>query len=237
MRHGRGCLAALPLLLAASYGDWHSDAPGVTRHLTADAMPPPYATVSAHQAPSVVSRSAGAALHVPAGFVVEPFAEGLDGPRTLRVAPVGDVFVAESGAGRLRVLRGTPTRPQSSVYAENLSYPFGIAFWPPGPGPRFVYVAETGRVIRFPYEPGDLRVRGAPEVVVPHLPTGGHATRDLVFSRDGRTMYVSVGSASNIGTYGEEERAVVLAFDADGGHRRIFASGLRNCTAEAIARP
>jgi glucose/arabinose dehydrogenase len=72
-------------------------------------------------------------------------------------------------------------------------------------------------------------------VIVPHLPTGGHATRDLVFSRDGRTMFVSVGSASNVGTSGEEERADVLAFDADGGNRRIYASGLRNCTAEAIS--
>lgn len=241
-------LAALPLLLLvaasdavrsgdAAYGDWHDDAPGVVRHVTPDAMPQPYLTPSAHHGPSVVSRPAGATLHVPPGFVVEPFAAGLGRPRTLRVAPNGDVFVAESDAGRVRILRSTASAatPQSSVFADDLTYPFGIAFWPPGPEPRFVYVAEMNRVVRFPYQSGELRSRGAPQIIVPHLPTGGHATRDLVFSRDGQRMFVSVGSASNVGTYGEEERADVLAFDADGSNRHIFASGLRNCTAEAIA--
>jgi glucose/arabinose dehydrogenase len=251
MIRGGGARAALVLLTlvstaraadvragVAAYGDWRDDAPGVVRRFTADAMPPPYRTESAHRAPSVVQRPAGATLHVPPGFAVEQFAAGLEQPRTLRVAPNGDVFVAESAAGRLRILRVTtdPARPQSSVFADGLTYPFGIAFWPPGPEPRFVYVAEMDRVVRFPYRSGDLRAGGAPQIVVARLPSGGHATRDLVFSRDGGTMYVSVGSASNIGTYGEEERADVLAFDADGGHRRIFASGLRNCTAEAIAR-
>jgi glucose/arabinose dehydrogenase len=254
-------LADAPLTGPAAYGDWHSDAPGVVRHFTPETMPPPYTTQSAHSGPSVVSRPVGAALHVPPGFEVELFAAGLDRPRTLRTAPNGDVFVAESGAGRLRILRaepGTMTRPQSHVFADGLTYPFGIAFWPPGPAPRFVYVAEMNRVVRFPYQPGDLRARGTPEVVVAHLPSGGHATRDLVFSPDGRSMFVSVGSASNAGTdmpvrdaasvrawdadhgvgaaWGnEQDRADVLAFDADGGNRRIYATGLRNCTAEAIS--
>ncbi len=229
--------ASEPLTGGAAYGDWHDDAPGVVRHITSNAMPAPYLTTSAHRAPSVVQRPVGAAPHVPPGFEVEQFAAGLQQPRTLRVAPGGDVFVAESAAGRLRILRtaaGT-SRPQTTVFADGLTYPFGIAFWPPGPEPRFVYVAEMDRVVRFPYRAGDLRPRGKPDIVVPHLPTGGHGTRDLVFSRDGRTMFVSVGSASNVGTDGEEGRADVLAFDADGGNRRIFATGLRNCTAEAIA--
>jgi glucose/arabinose dehydrogenase len=254
-------LADAPLTGAAAYGDWHSDAPGIVRHFTPDAMPAPYASSSAHRSPSVVPRPVGATLHVPPGFEVELFASGLEGPRTLRVAPNGDVFIAESGAGRLRILRATPgasARPQSYAFADGLAYPFGIAFWPPGPDPRFVYVAQIDRVVRFPYRTGDLRPRGNPELVVPHLPTGGHATRDLVFSRDGRSMFVSVGSASNAGTEmpardaatmrswdaargggaawgNEQERADVLVFDADGGNRRIFATGLRNCTAEAIA--
>ena len=174
--------------------------------------------------------------------------------------PNGDVFVAESAAGRLRVLRtpsGAAAKPQPYVFAEGLTYPFGIAFWPPGPSPRFVYVAEMDRVVRFPYQPGDLRARGKLEIVVPHLPTGGHATRDLVFSPDGRSMFVSVGSATNAGPIcrrlmqhrhvpgisstdcgstwgGEQERADVLVFEFDGGNRRTFATGLRNCTAEAM---
>jgi len=231
----RAFVALTAMLLTGAAGDWHDDAPGVAHHLTVDAMPPAYATTSAHRFPTVVSRPAGAALHVPPGFDVAPYADGLDGPRTLRVAPNGDVFVAESGAGRISVLRGD-RHPQSSVFARSLDYPFGIAFWPPGAAPRYVYIAETSRVVRYAYQAGDVRARGGPEIVVPRLPTGGHATRDVVFSRDGGTMYVSVGSAANIGTSGEEDRADVLAFDADGGHRRRFATGLRNCTAEALAQ-
>ena len=236
--------ATLPLLLLAAattdapYGDWHDDAPGVVRHFTPDTMPPPYATGSAARAPSVVARPAGASLHVPPAFVVDEFASGLERPRTLRVAPNGDVFLAESGAARIRVFRapdGAARPAQSSIFADGLSQPFGIGFWPPGPDPRYVYVALSGQVVRLPYRVGDLLPREPAEVVVANLPRGVHWTRDLVFSRDGRTMFVSVGSGSNIGTTGEEERADVLAFDADGGNRRIFASGLRNCSAEAIA--
>ncbi len=227
-----------PLTGAAAYGDWRADAPGVVRHFTPDAMPPPYATGFAGRAPSVVARPAGAALHVPPGFSVSLYMTGLSQPRTLRTAPNGDVFVAESGADRIRILRPSADatgRPQSFVFAENVPLPFGIAFWPPGPEPRFVYVAGTGRVVRFPYRRGDTRARGQAEVVVPELPSGGHWTRDLVFSPDGGTMFVSVGSAGNLGA-GEEERlrADVLAFDANGGNARVFATGLRNCSAEAI---
>ena len=139
----------------------------------------------------MVQRPAGAALHVPPGFEVEQFAAGLDGRarcashRTAmcssrKALPAGCAF-----CGRAAAIQAATT-----VFAEGLTYPFGIAFWPPGPAPRFVYVAETDRVVRFPYRAGDLRPRGKPDIVVPHLPTGGHATRDLVFSRDGRTMFV-----------------------------------------------
>src|SRR5579872_860747 len=170
-------LANAPLTGIAAYSDWHSDAPGVVRHFTPDAMPQPYTTPSAHRAPSVVPRPAGATLHVPPGFQIEQFASGFEGPRVLRVAPNGDVFVAESRAGRVRILRAEPgavAKPQSFVFAEGLSAPFGIAFWPPGRTPSFVYVAETNQVIRFPYQSGDQHVRDKPEVVVTHLPAGGH---------------------------------------------------------------
>jgi glucose/arabinose dehydrogenase len=196
-------IADAPLVGSAAYGDWHSDAPGVVRHFTVDAMPPPNATGSAYRGSSVVARPAGAMLRVPPDFGVDLLAAGLERPRTLRVAPNGDVFVAESSAGQLRVLRiqpGTAARPQLHLFAEDLSYPFVIAFWPPDPEPRYIYVAESNRVVRFPYRPGDLQARGRPEVVVAQLPVGGHATRDLVFSPDGRSMFVSVGSAGNAGT-------------------------------------
>jgi hypothetical protein len=255
-------LADAPRTGTAAYGDWHDDAPGVVRHIAPDSMPPPFATQSAARGPFVVDRPAGAMLHVPPGFAVDEFASGLDRPRTLRVAPNGDVFLAESGAGRIRVFRapdGATHPADTAVFADGVSAPFGIAFWPPGPDPRFVYVAETSRVVRFPYQSGDLRARGPAQVVVAHLPdVGGHWTRDVVFSPDGQRMFVSVGSASNAGTemaakdpaeahawdashglgaaWGDEQdRADVLAFDPQGREEHVFAAGLRNCSGEAIA--
>jgi glucose/arabinose dehydrogenase len=178
------------------------------------------------------------------------------------VAPNGDTVLAESGAGRIRVFRGPggpPSRIQNSVFADGLSLPYGIAFWPPGPDPHFVYVAETSRVVRFPYRSGDLHAAGPAQEVVPNLPSGGdHWTRDLAFSPDGQRMFVSVGSASNAGTemrakdqadarawdaaHGlgaawddEEYRADVLVFDPEGHGARVFATGLRNCSGEAIS--
>jgi glucose/arabinose dehydrogenase len=191
--------------------------------------------------------------HVPPGFEVELFAAGLDQPRTLRTAPNGDIFLAESGSGRIRVFRtaGGATHPETSaVFASGLSLPYGIAFWPPGPAPHFVYVAETNRVVRFPYAVGDLQAHAAPQVIVRRLPEGGHWTRDLAFTPDGRRLLVSVGSASNLNTamrgppppglppgaaWGDDEgRADVLSFDPDGRDAQIYATGLRNCSGEAI---
>ena len=228
------CAAAVPAVAqnvltgADAFGDWHSDAPGVWRHITPDALPKPYATRSVGHAPEVIAQPRSVTLHVPAGFEVSLFASGLDEPRTMRTAPNGDVFLAESGAGRIRVFTGQ----QSRVFAAGLTQPFGIAFWPPGASPKYVYVGETNRVVRIPYPNG-----GPPEVLA-SLPDGGHWTRDLVFSADGARMFVSVGSATNdmqgVGPDTERERAAVLSFTPDGKDRQIYASGLRNCSAEAM---
>src|SRR6516162_10461895 len=135
-----------PVLMgAAAYGDWRSDAPGVRRKITPADMPPPYATPSANRHPSIVARPGGAWPKAPAGFTVELFASGLDNPRLLRVSPSGDIFVAESGPGRIRVLRASEPAgtPEIHTFAEGLDRPFGIAFWPPGANPQYVYVANT----------------------------------------------------------------------------------------------
>ena len=240
---------------AAAFGDWRTDAPMVRRKITVEDLPQPFATRSADNDARVVPRPATASLKVPPGFQVELFASGLANPRTLVTAPNGDIFVAESEPGRIRVLRAVDgeTRPrQSSVFASGLDGPFGIAFYPPGADPQWVYVANTGSVVRFAYRPGDLKARARPEPVVRALPRGGHVTRDLAFSKDGRRMFVSVGSAGDVGegmrkrspaeiarwdaAHGlgsawddDTDRAAVLVFDPDGKNRRVFASGLRNC--------
>ncbi|MGI8841575.1 MAG: PQQ-dependent sugar dehydrogenase [Caulobacteraceae bacterium] len=248
----------------AALGDWRSDAPGVVRHITAADLPAPFNTPSAQASSSVVARPPGAALKTLPGFTVTPFAK-LEGPRQIRVAPNGDIFVAETDAGRISVLRaadGAATPAQRAVFAEGLDRPFGIAFWPPGPKPAWVYVANNNSVVRFAYTPGDFKAGGAAQVVVAKLAgtTGGHSTRDVAFSADGRTMFVSVGSGSNTAegmaakspaeikawqaghvlgaTWGREEgRADVLAFDPLGDGRRVFATGLRNCVTLTVQRP
>jgi glucose/arabinose dehydrogenase len=228
---------------AAAYGDWHNDAPGVRRKITPADMPPPYESASANHHPTVVARPANAWPKAPPGFVVELFTGGLDNPRAIRVAPNGDIFAAESGPGRIRVLRGADgaRTPEIRTFAEDLYQPFGIAFWPPGPDPRYLYVANTDSVVRFPYRAGDLQPAGPAETIVSGLPRGGHWTRDVVFSPDGSRMFVSVGSRSNAADrlinapwQSDEGRAVVLTFTPEGKHKRFFATGLRNCVGMAL---
>lgn len=245
-----------------AFGDWHGDAPGVRRLITAADLPPPFKSRSAGNSPRVVERTSDRKPVAPPGFRVDLFATALDNPRVLRVAPNGDVFVAETATGRIGVLRakdGASRAEHVATFAEGLDEPFGIGFYPPGPDPRFVYVAETNRVVRFPYRAGDLRATGGPEVVVPQIAgsTGGHSTRDLAFSIDGSRLYVSVGSGSNVAeglasrnpasvaawdvAHGlgaawdaEDGRADVLSFTPAGTDRHILATGLRNCVGLAV---
>src|SRR5262249_55204893 len=186
------------------FGDWRQDRPGLRHRISIESLPAPYETRSASNPPHEVERPAGAKPVAPEGFNVELFAQRLEAPRLIRAAPNGDLFVAETLAGRVRVLRPSEdgkSVAKSAVYASGLSDPFGIAFYPPGPDPKRIYIAEVNRVIRFPYNAGDLKAPPRPEIVVAQLTPGrgGHVTRDLVFSIDGARMYVSVGSASNDG--------------------------------------
>jgi glucose/arabinose dehydrogenase/cytochrome c2 len=237
---------------------WRLDAPGRRHRVDLAHLAEPFQTPAAANPPRFVPRPQDAQLHVPEGFAVAAFATGLGGPRTLRIAPNGDVFVAETQSGPVRVLRPSAdgTRAEGNVvFAQGLSLPSGMAFWPAGADPQWLYVAETNRVVRYPYRSGDRVARGLPEIVVAQLaPTrGGHFTRDIAFSADGQRLYVSVGSQSNIAeampkkplaeaqawdaqhglgaAWGpEERRANVLVFDARApGAARVFATGIRNC--------
>ncbi len=247
---------------ALTYGDWRTDKPGVRHHITLNDLPPPYETRSAGNPPEEVRRPAVAMPQAPEGFTVQLFAEGLEAPRMIRSAPNGDLFVAETGAGNIRILRPSEdgkSAAKNVVYASGLSEPFGIGFYPKGPEPKWVYVAESNRVIRFAYADGDLQPRFTPETIVAELaPTaGGHVTRDLVFSNDGTQMFVSVGSATNdaqgmppktpeqieawqaahgLGAAWDLEtgRADVLVFTPEGKERHTVATGLRNCVGLAV---
>lgn len=228
----------------AAKGDWTTDAPGVRRKLTPADLPPPYATESAANGPRLVPRPEGALPLVPAGFRVQVFAEGLTGPRMLRTAPNGDVFVVESRAGQVRVLRdadGDGSPEASEVFVTGLAQPFGVSFYPPGEPTQWVYVAVSDAVLRFPYADGDLRARGTAEVVVTNLdgsatlPGGGHWTRDVVFSNDGARMWVSVGSRSNVSDdAAEARRARIFEYTPDGKDERVYAAGIRNPVGLAV---
>ncbi|MBC7978857.1 MAG: sorbosone dehydrogenase family protein, partial [Myxococcales bacterium] len=203
----------------------------------------PYATASVDNGASIVKRPAGALPQVPAGFVVEQLTTDVKKPRMIRTAPNGDVFVVESSSGRVKVVRGAdrdggPERV--GVYATGLKQPFGIGFYPPA-APRWVYVANTDSVVRFPYTEGDLVARGKPETVVDNisgggrLRGGGHWTRDLAFSSDGTKMYVSVGSRSNVSDDASEaRRARIFEYTPDGKNERVYATGIRNPVGLAI---
>jgi glucose/arabinose dehydrogenase len=246
-------------------GDWTGDAPGVRHHVTEANLPiammpgsDPEASVA--KPAEVVAPPPGATPKVPDDFAVDVFARGLKQPRRLRVAPNGDVFVSESGTGRVLVFAAseasaTPATPH--VFAENLDRPYGIAFLPPA-NPQFVYVAAANQVVRYPYRSGSLKAEGPAEVIVANLPTKRHWTKDLVASRDGQRLFLAVGSASNLGVHGmgqmsaekireyemthgrgaawgeEENRAVVRVFDPQGKTIRNFATGLRNCSGLAM---
>jgi glucose/arabinose dehydrogenase len=230
---------------ATDPGDWTKDAPGVRHKITIDDLPSPYTTKSADNDPRVIGRPAGAQLRVPAGFTIEEYASGFAYPRFLLTAPNGDIFVTESRSDKIKVLRnsdGDGKPDATEVFADQgMNDPFGIAFHPPGPDPQFLYVANTNGVVRFPYRNGDTKARGPAEKLSAALSGGGllhgggHWTRDIVFSPDGKKMYVSVGSYSNVSdTAMEADRARIFEFNPDGTGRNVFAWGIRNAVGIAF---
>jgi glucose/arabinose dehydrogenase len=230
----------------AAFTDALHEAPGIRRHLTVADLPGPIPSESVDNGPNVVPRPANAWPVAPKGFKVELYATGLDNPRLIRTAPNGDIFLAESQPGIIKVFRGVGADGKAKEehdFATGLNLPFGIAFYPAGPNPKWLYVGNTDGIVRFPYKSGDLKATGPAESLAElpgggRLRGGGHWTRDLAFSKDGTKLFASVGSHSNVDdadTHPEEfHRADVLQFTPDGKFVKIYASGLRNCVGEAI---
>jgi glucose/arabinose dehydrogenase len=253
----------------AAFADYTQQKPGVRRKITVADLPEPNPSESVDNGPTLVPRPEGAWPIAPAGFKVQLYAGGdaaapmqrsenkkethppTSGtfvmPRIIHAAPNGDLFVADSQAGSILVLRGiTPSGKAATIstYATNLDHPFGIALYPAGANPQWIYVGNATTVVRFAYKSGDLKAAGAPETIVPDLPGyaqlrgGGHWTRDVVFSADGKQMLVSVGSGSNADdpdTHPREfHRADVLEYTPEGKFVEVYAYGIRNCVGEAI---
>lgn len=224
--------------------DFTTEKPGVRRLIKASDLPKPYATSSANNFPRVRPRPEGIMPEVPAGFKVSEFLSGLNNPRQIITAPNGDIFITESQPGQIIVLRGVKDGhpAETETYATGLRLPFGMAFYPNGKDPTYLYVGNTDEVVRFPYKNGDLKADQAPEHVCSlpgfgRLAGGGHWTRDVRFTPDNKTMLVSVGSISNVHErpdQKDEDRADILAFTPEGKNQRIYASGIRNAVTIAF---
>ena len=229
-----------------AFTDAAHEAPGTRRHVTVADLPEPKTSEAVDNGPKVVPRPEGAWPVAPSGFKVELYATDLENPRLIRTAPNGDIFLAESQANKIKVFRGVGPdgkMKQVSEFATGLNLPFGINFYPAGPNPKWVYVGNTDGVVRFPYKSGDLVASGPPEKLfeVPgggRLRGGGHWTRDVVFSQDGKKLFVSVGSLTNVDGIDknplEKDRADVLEFTPEGKFVKIYARGIRNCVGEAV---
>lgn len=239
--------------------DWKKDFPGRAHRIDVAKLPAPYASPAAYNFPRLIPRPADAKLRLPPGFKIETYTTDVQAPREMKLAPNGDIFLSETQMGRVVVLRPSAdgTRPATiETFAQGLDLPNGLAFYPSGSHPKWLYVAETNRVVRYAYTVGQEQATSVPEIVVPQLSPvagGGHFTRDIVFSPDGRRMFVSVGSQQNVpedmprktpaeieaweaahglGTaWGNEtNRADVLVFQVGSTEPgRVFASGIRNC--------
>lgn len=228
------------------FTDFAKESPGTSRKITVANLPAPYATPGVDNGADMVPRPKDAWPKVLPGFKVSLYETGLDQPREIRTAPNGDLFVALSYKNKVMVFRGVDAQgkpKQVSTFADDLSMPFGIAFYPAGPDPKWVYIGNTDSVVRFPYQNGDLKARGPAQKLADlpgggRLRGGGHWTRDIAFSKDGQRMFVSVGSHSNDDdpdTHPVEfHRADVLEFTPEGKFVKVYAYGIRNCVGEAI---
>jgi glucose/arabinose dehydrogenase len=215
--------------------------PGLARKITPADLPKPGDTPSGRSGGGRggSGRPENAWPQAPTGFKVELFVgEGLTNPRQIRRAPNGDIFVADTGGGAVRVFRGMTAdgKPQTSSVFASLPAAFGINFYPPGPNPQWVYVTNTSTLVRFAYKNGDLKATGAPETLISDIPSGGgHSTRDIVFSKDGKSLFLAVGSASNNSdNQAEFHRANILEYTPEGKFVGIFGAGIRNPVGLAI---
>jgi glucose/arabinose dehydrogenase len=225
------------------FTDFRYEKPGTARKIAVKDLPEPYATQSSSNGPHLVGRPEGVWPVALPGFKVELYAAGLDNPRTMRTAPNGDIFLTETDAGRIRVFRGMAGdgKPlQSAIFAGGLKQPYGLAFYPPGADPQWLYVGNTNEVVRFAYHNGDLKAGGAAEHIA-DLPDGGHSTRAVAFSQDGKKLFVAVGSASNVNdpdTHPEEKnRADILVCDPANCYLSVYAYGIRNAGGGIAVNP
>ena len=211
----------------AAYGSWHDDTPGLR--------------------PLVVPIPTGTRPQVPDGFSVELTTSAPRKPRVIREAPNGDLFVADTMFNAVHVLRIPPggARHRDNVFASGLKQPFDIAFYPLGPDPRWVYIANSDGVVRFRYRNGQLKATGKPQRIVAGIATTHHYARDIAFSggvavagdgslimaEDGNSTIWRVTYRGGTGTASGADESAQAGYDAPKGKDLYIA----NCSACHLA--
>jgi len=190
-------------------------------------LPPPYHTPSAVNGPRVIERPGRAQLRLPAGFHIEPYAEGFEAPRLMLQGPSGEILWSDSvEGGSVYVLTDADKdfRPeQRKKLIQGLDRPYGLAFWK-----DYLYVAETTSLKRYKYDPKTMTAGPGQEVVSMKNFGSGHWTRTVLFDRQGEKMYLAIGSQSNVSPGEPPMRAAINRFNPDGSGHEIFAAGTRN---------
>jgi glucose/arabinose dehydrogenase len=218
-------LLILPATLIVACGFFSSPALAQITNGKSPELPAPFATRSSGNPPEQTTPPAGFLPTVPAGFRVNVFATGFKEPRFLATAPNGDIFLADSGVGKIYILRDpqhTGGAQERQEFATGLNRPFGIAFHE-----GYVYVGDTDALLRFPYDAKTSKRTGEAEKLM-DLPHGGHWTRDVVFTADGKHLLISIGSEGNLDVGGDPRRAAITICDPDGKNARLYGTGLRN---------
>ncbi len=189
------------------------------------ANPTPAPAIAVTTGPPQAHSLPGGTVMLPAGFTIDVYAQSLGAPRFMAVRPSdGTLFVADQN-GRILVVPDANHDGKADntvVFASNLRQPSSLAFYQ-----EWVYVGETDKVSRFRAPNNAMQAQGDKEVIVPNLPTGGHATRTVAFGPDGR-LYLAIGSSCNVCNETDSRRAAISVYDPDGKNGRLFATGLRN---------
>ena len=206
--------------------------PAQVTHGQEPKLPAPFETKSSGNGPNREKPPEGFLPTVPAGFKVNVYVSGVRRPRWLTVAPNGDILLADTtGRGVIMVLhsgKDTSVAPEHEIFVDGMNRPFGIAFHG-----DYVYIGNMNELVRFKYDPKTSKRLGEKEHLL-DLPSGGHDTRSVAIAPDGKHLFVSVGSNSNISTGEAPIRAAVTICDLDGKNARQYATGLRNPVGLAI---
>ncbi len=204
----------------------------------ANPLPAPYATPSARNHPTVVAKPANVKLRVPQGFEADVWASGFIRPRFMLMGRKGEILLADSGGeaaiaavgskgvrgkqGAVIVFPGGRAEARRSLIS-GLDRPYGMALWK-----NYLYVADPEGVTRYPFDEDKLTVGKGEQVISLAGLTGGHWTRTILFDREGKKLYLSIGSGSNVDTGEDPRRAAIVRYNPDGSGQEIYASGTRN---------